>query len=110
MKVDVAIGFGDDGITWEKDPAKHRKMAKDLSPSFSVKSLKALEPTMHKYIDTFVRKMKVIGSAEAGIELKTVCSFLPPPPLENECLEFNYGANLNTCSGRTGLRWTWRPT
>lgn len=71
VKVDVAIGFGDDGITWEKDPAKHRKMAKDLSPSFSVKSLKALEPTMHKYIDTFVRKMKVIGSAEAGIELKT---------------------------------------
>ncbi|KAI0379537.1 cytochrome P450 [Hypomontagnella monticulosa] len=70
-KVDVAIGFGDDGITWEKDPAKHRKMAKGLSASFSVKALNALEPIMHKYIDVFIQRMKEIGDTDRGIELKT---------------------------------------
>ncbi|KAI1845474.1 hypothetical protein JX266_008332 [Neoarthrinium moseri] len=70
VKVDVAIGFGDDGITWEKDPAKHRQMAKKLSPSFSVKSLKALEPIMHKHIDKFVQTIKTYGNTDGGIELK----------------------------------------
>ncbi|KAI6084197.1 cytochrome P450 [Hypoxylon rubiginosum] len=67
VKVDVAIGFVDDGITWEKDAAKHRRMAKELSPSFSVKALKALEPTMHKYVDAFVQKMKTMGCADAMV-------------------------------------------
>ncbi|KAI0102820.1 cytochrome P450 [Nemania sp. FL0031] len=66
----TTIVFGDDGIMWEKDPAKHRKLAKELSPAFNVKFLNALEPTMRKHIGSFVEKMKTIGVSEGGIELK----------------------------------------
>ncbi|CAG8951937.1 hypothetical protein HYFRA_00005743 [Hymenoscyphus fraxineus] len=68
----IELGVGDQGITWEKDPYKHQKIAKTLAPSFSVKSIKGKEPVMHKYIDLFVEKMKEFGGVEEGIELKMV--------------------------------------
>lgn len=66
------LGLGDNGLSWEQNPAKHHTEAKKLAPAFSVKALKAKEPTMHRYIDDFVEKMKELGGREAGIELKTV--------------------------------------
>ncbi|KAI6083474.1 cytochrome P450 [Hypoxylon rubiginosum] len=65
------LGLGDNGLSWEQNPAKHHTEAKKLAPAFSVKALKAKEPTMHRYIDDFVEKMKELGGREAGIELKT---------------------------------------
>ncbi|EHK98806.1 putative Isotrichodermin C-15 hydroxylase [Glarea lozoyensis 74030] len=71
LKADfISLGDGDQGITWEKDPIKHRHTAKKLSPAFSAKSIKAKESTIHKYVDLFVQKMKKIGQNEQGVELK----------------------------------------
>lgn len=66
------LGLGDDGLSWERNPEKHRTKAKKVAPAFSTKSLKAKEATMHKYTDAFVRRMKELGSREEGVELKTV--------------------------------------
>jgi hypothetical protein len=68
----VDLGGGDKGLTWETDPAKHRDVAKRIAPAFSVKSIKSKEPTMHKYIDLFVGKMREVGAEKGGIELRTV--------------------------------------
>ncbi|KAF4634048.1 hypothetical protein G7Y89_g4056 [Cudoniella acicularis] len=66
----VEMGKDDQGIAWERDPVKHRNTSKRLSPAFSMKSIKAKEPTMHKYIDLFVKMMKKDGGGEAGVELR----------------------------------------
>lgn len=64
------LGEGEDGINWERDPVKHRDTRKKLSPSFSVRSLKAKEPTLHKHVDYFVARTKEIG--QGGVELREV--------------------------------------
>lgn len=66
------LGDGDQGLTWEKDPVKHRAVAKKVAPAFSPKALRSKEPTMHKYIDLFVQKMREVGEQKGGIELKKV--------------------------------------
>ncbi|KAI1846314.1 hypothetical protein JX266_007519 [Neoarthrinium moseri] len=70
------LGLGDDGISWERNPAKLHADAKRLAPAFSAKSLRAKEPTMHMYTDAFVRSMKDLGGREEGIELKTWTDWL----------------------------------
>ncbi|KAH9204297.1 cytochrome P450 [Leptodontidium sp. 2 PMI_412] len=57
------------GIIWQEHPVKHREVAKKVSLAFSNRSLKAMEPMMHKYMDYFVKKMKQLGGAPDGIEL-----------------------------------------
>ncbi|KAJ4421142.1 hypothetical protein N0V82_003906 [Gnomoniopsis sp. IMI 355080] len=64
------LGEGEDGIIWERDPVKHRDIRKKLSPAFSVLSLNAKEPTLHKHIGYFIAKMKEIG--QRGVELREV--------------------------------------
>ncbi|RYP49936.1 hypothetical protein DL768_004472 [Monosporascus sp. mg162] len=59
------------GIIWEWDPVRHRKVAKQLSPAFSGRALRAKEPTLHRYIDLFVERMKSLGGGVRG-----------PPPLK----------------------------
>lgn len=71
------LGEGEDGINWERDPVKHREVRKRLSPAFSVHSLNAKEPTLHKHIDYFVEKMREIGADDHGVELRQVR--LTPP-------------------------------
>jgi cytochrome P450 len=66
------LGLGDDGISWERNPVKHHLDAKKLAPAFSPKSIRAKEPTMHKYIDAFIQRMKDSGDINDGIELKKV--------------------------------------
>lgn len=57
------------GIAWEEDPVRHREVAKKLSPAFSNRSIKALEPVAHEYMDYFVAKMKELGSGPTGVGL-----------------------------------------
>ncbi|KAH7316854.1 cytochrome P450 [Stachybotrys elegans] len=64
----ISLGLRDQGITWERDPVKHRQKAKLLLPAFSAKSLKQKEGKLHKYIDLFIQKMK--HKAEQGEEVE----------------------------------------
>lgn len=64
------------GIIWEWDPVRHREVAKKLSPAFSGRALKAKEPTLHKYIDLFVERMKSLGSTPRGVSLPTWVNWL----------------------------------
>ena len=57
------------GIAWEEDPVRHREVAKKLSPAFRNRSIKALEPVAHEYMDYFVAKMKEVGSEPTGVGL-----------------------------------------
>lgn len=67
------LGEGEDGINWERDPVRHREVRKNLSPAFSVKSLQAKEPTLHKHIDYFLDRMREFGSEKNGVDLLQVC-------------------------------------
>lgn len=70
-------GFGDgdnNGLLWERDPAKHREVSKKLSPAFKSKSIKEREPTMQGHIDGFVNRMKECGDTGRGVELRLVCT------------------------------------
>ncbi|KAI4863264.1 isotrichodermin C-15 hydroxylase [Hypoxylon rubiginosum] len=69
-------GLPENGLTFELDPVKHRMVAKKLSPAFSVNSIKAKEPTLHKYINYFIDKMKEIGGSKDGVELRTWTDWL----------------------------------
>jgi hypothetical protein len=60
------------GIAWERDPAKHRQIAKRLSPAFSMKSLKSKELSIHKYIDLFMQRMREVGNRDVAVDLKMV--------------------------------------
>lgn len=57
------------GIAWEEDPVRHREVAKKLSPAFSSRSIRALEPVAHEYMDYFVAKMEESGSEPMGVGL-----------------------------------------
>ena len=64
------------GIAWEEDPVRHREVAKKLSPAFSSRSIKALEPVAHEHMDYFVAKMKETGSETTGVGLKEWTNWL----------------------------------
>lgn len=66
------LGEGEDGIIWERDPARHRQVRKGLSPAFSVKSLQAKEPTLHRHIDYFLERMRELGDKRDGVDLREV--------------------------------------
>ena len=57
------------GLIWEWDPIRHRQVAKQISPAFSSRALKAKEATLHKYVDLFVDRMRSLG--EEGVNLPT---------------------------------------
>ncbi|KAI0397649.1 cytochrome P450 [Xylariaceae sp. FL0594] len=50
------------GIIWERDPHRHREVARKLSSAFSSRTVRKMEPLVHKYIDYFVARMKELGS------------------------------------------------
>ena len=64
------------GIAWEEDPVRHREVAKKLSPAFSSRSIKSLEPVAHKNMDYFVAKMKELGSKPEGVGLREWTNWL----------------------------------
>ncbi|TVY36836.1 Cytochrome P450 monooxygenase [Lachnellula subtilissima] len=57
------------GIIWEENPARHRQTAKKLAPAFSSRSIKAMEPVVHEYIDFFLARMEELGATSNEIEL-----------------------------------------
>jgi hypothetical protein len=46
-----ALDTGDNGITGEPNPARHREVAKRLAPAFSNKNLIAKEATIQKHMN-----------------------------------------------------------
>lgn len=69
-------GEGDGGILFERDPARHRVVSKQLSPAFSIRASMAKEPVMQIYIDLFVEKMRNIGSCAQGVDVSKWCNWL----------------------------------
>lgn len=71
------LGDEDNGLLWERNPEKHRRISKAMSPAFSGKALRAKVPTMNKHIDLMMSNMKEYGAQEVGIDLSTVCCNCP---------------------------------
>lgn len=69
VKTDFHDIIEDGGILWEQDPVKHRRTLKQLAPAFSTRSLKRIEPTIQKYVNLFVDKMKSNGESAGGVNL-----------------------------------------
>ena len=65
-----ALDTGDNGISGEPNPIKHREIAKKLAPAFSTRNFKAKEATVQKHIDFFINRMKEIGTGKQGAELQ----------------------------------------
>lgn len=57
------------GIVWEEDPVRHREVARKLAPAFSARTIRAMEPVIHKHFDHFVARMKELGAAAEGVNL-----------------------------------------
>jgi hypothetical protein len=62
------------GILFERDPVRHRAVAKRLLPAFSSRSVKAKEGRVHKKIDFFVSQMRTLG--KDGINLSKWCEWV----------------------------------
>ncbi|KAI0142808.1 cytochrome P450 [Xylariaceae sp. FL1272] len=62
------------GILWERDPVRHRQVAKQLAPTFSSKSTRAKEPRIHEHINFFVSQMTKYG--KDGIDFSKWCNWL----------------------------------
>ncbi|KAI0450753.1 cytochrome P450 [Xylaria acuta] len=52
-----ALDTGDNGISGEPNPVRHREVAKRLAPAFSNKNLIAKETTMQRHMNQFIEKM-----------------------------------------------------
>jgi cytochrome P450 len=57
------------GIVWESDPVRHHEVARKLSPAFSSRSIRAMEPIAHQYMDYFIDQMKEAGNTSAGVSV-----------------------------------------
>ncbi|KAI0485253.1 isotrichodermin C-15 hydroxylase [Xylariaceae sp. FL0804] len=62
------------GLLFERDPLRHRNVAKKLSPAFSSKSTRAKEQRLHQHIDYFIEKIKLVGAD--GINVAAWCNWL----------------------------------
>ncbi|KAI0875519.1 cytochrome P450 [Hypoxylon argillaceum] len=54
------------GLIWEWDPVRHRQVAKQISPAFSGRALRAKEPALHRYTDLFIQHMISDGQDDRG--------------------------------------------
>jgi cytochrome P450 len=57
------------GLIWEEDPVRHRNVARKISPAFSSRFMRNLEPIVHKHMDYFVTRMEELGANSAGVPL-----------------------------------------
>ncbi|KAF1993192.1 cytochrome P450 [Amniculicola lignicola CBS 123094] len=71
-----ALDTGDNGISGEPDPIKHREIAKKLAPAFSTRNLKAKEATVNKHFDFFIKKMKSLGTDKKGVDMRSWSDWL----------------------------------
>jgi cytochrome P450 len=74
IKTDLVenIGDRDNGLLWERNPVKHREVAKGVSPAFSNNAIRAKVPTMEKHLNFMIDRMKELGSAPEGVDLRMV--------------------------------------
>lgn len=75
LELFVQVGYdtldtGDNGITGEPNPARHRETAKKLAPAFSKKNLLSKEATVLKHIDMFMERMKEVGAGNRRVEMR----------------------------------------
>ncbi|KAM7215487.1 Isotrichodermin C-15 hydroxylase [Rhypophila decipiens] len=63
------LGDQDDGLLWERDPERHRRVSKLMSPAFSASSLRSKVPVIQKYVDMMMERLKDHGSKEEGVDL-----------------------------------------
>ncbi|KAJ4345927.1 uncharacterized protein N0V89_012063 [Didymosphaeria variabile] len=71
-----ALDTGDNGISGEPDPVKHREVAKKLAPAFSTRNLKAKEVTVNEHFDFFIKKMKTLGADKKGVDMRSWSDWL----------------------------------
>jgi cytochrome P450 len=76
LELFVQVGYdtldtGDNGITGEPNPVRHREVAKKLAPAFSARKLKAKEATILKHVDLFIERMKETGTGGAELQCWT---------------------------------------
>ncbi|KAI0808883.1 cytochrome P450 [Xylaria sp. FL0064] len=73
LELFVQVGYdtldtGDNGISGEPNPVRHREIAKRVAPAFSSKNLKAKEMTIQKHMNLFIEKMEQLKGTD--IELR----------------------------------------
>lgn len=76
------LGDEDNGLLWERNPEKHRRVSKMMSPAFSGNSLRAKLPTMNKYIDLMIAQWSEHGAGHEGVNLSRVY-IIPLNPICN---------------------------
>ncbi|TGJ81696.1 hypothetical protein E0Z10_g7076 [Xylaria hypoxylon] len=62
-----ALDTGDNGISGEPNPVRHREVAKKLAPAFSNKNLKAKETTIQKHLNLFIEKMELLEGKDVEL-------------------------------------------
>lgn len=67
------LGGKEPGITAERDPEEHRKVAKQLVPAFSPRAMLAQEQHVHRYVDLLVQQLdKHGGTSSKGVDMREV--------------------------------------
>ncbi|KAH9908663.1 cytochrome P450 [Xylariomycetidae sp. FL2044] len=64
------------GLIWERNPLRHRELARRLAPAFSVKSMRGMQPILHDHFDYFVTRMRDVGNSSAGVGLAAWTNWL----------------------------------
>lgn len=76
------LGGNDPGITAERDPERHREVAKQLVPAFSPRAMYAQEEHVHRYVDLLVQQLdKHGGTSSNGVDMREVKHSLRISPL-----------------------------
>ncbi|RAH75491.1 cytochrome P450 [Aspergillus aculeatinus CBS 121060] len=64
------IGGKHAGIAADPDVEKHRAVRKMLAPAFNPRALKEQEPALHEHIDRFIQRLRELGTAEQGVDMR----------------------------------------
>ncbi|EFQ34697.1 cytochrome P450 [Colletotrichum graminicola M1.001] len=65
------LGGDEPGITAERDPEKHRSLAKLLTPAFSPRAMHAQEIHVHRYVDLLVEQLsRHGGTCPTGVDMR----------------------------------------
>ncbi|RAH76706.1 cytochrome P450 [Aspergillus japonicus CBS 114.51] len=64
------IGGKHAGIAADPDVEKHRAVRKMLAPAFNPRALKEQEPALHEHIDRFIQRLRELGTAERGVDMR----------------------------------------
>ncbi|TDZ31489.1 Cytochrome P450 monooxygenase BOA3 [Colletotrichum spinosum] len=94
------LGGNEPGITAERDPEKHRVVAKQLVPAFSPRAMNSQEEDVHRYVDLLVQQLdKHGGTSLEGVDMRDWFDWLvlDIAGYMAWCHEFNNLRNAQTC-------------